>query len=337
MATDEWFFPVDPSRSPCDRNKITVGEVHFAIVRRAEMERAPFAQYILSSASITFFMRCLLMILACVSITACRSVDRNVLNTQSPLKALEKSATQTELEVVFVRIPPRDHEATEVLWNEVDELAIDAKYRRELNKNGFRVGIIGSQIPSEVQKILETAHRVGKGNISLEKIGDLNSTHAISRKLFLRPGQQSELLTSSVQKEFQILELRNGNLVGQTLHDGQAQFVAEVLHGQDDRIALRLVPEIHFGAFRNEYVPGEGMFRLDTSRNKKRLDQLQLHADLDRGQILIIGPQAGQPGSLGHRFFNEQTVDKSISKVMMIRVSDVAADTDAESADDVSE
>ncbi len=266
------------------------------------------------------------IVLALTCFVGCQSIDKKILRSESLLKALEKQPTQTELEVVFVRISPRDQESTDLLWKEVDELAIDAKFRRELNKNGFRVGVIGTQTPTEVQQILQNAHRAEKGNVALETMGDLQSTHAITRKLYLQPGQQSELLASSVQKEFQILELRDGSLVGQTLHDGQAQFIAEVLHEQDDRVSLRLTPEVHFGAFRNEYVPGEGMFRLDTSREKKRLGGLQLQTILERGQILIVGPKADQPGSLGHRFFNEQAADKSISKLMMLRVCEIATE-----------
>ena len=287
------------------------------------------------SACVKIFGYCLLLITGLTSFFGCRSVDRQKLRHESPLTVLEKTPTQTELEVIFVRIPPRDQEATTALWKEVDELAIDAKFRRALQKNGFRVGIIGTQIPGEVQTILQNAHRAGKGNISLEEIGDLKSTHAITRKLFLQPGQQCELLASSIQKEFQMLEMHDGALVGQTLHDGQAQFVAEILDGQDERIVLRLTPEVHFGNFHNEYVPGEGMFRLKTSREKKRLGRLQLDANLDRGQILIVGPQADQPGSLGHRFFNEQATEKTISKLMMIRICDIAIanTTDATDAD----
>ena len=281
------------------------------------------------------FGYCLLLIIGLTSFSGCRSIDQQKRQIESPLAVLEKTPTQIELEVIFVRIPPRDQEATAALWQEVDELAIDAKFRRELRKNGFRVGIIGTQIPKEVQTILQNAHRAGTGNISLEELGDLQSTHAITRKLFLQPGQQSELLASSIQKEFQMLEMHDGALVGQTLHDGQAQFVAEILDGQDERIVLRLTPEVHFGEFHNEYVPGEGMFRLNTSRDKKRLGRLQLDANLDQGQILIVGPQADQPGSLGHRFFNEQATAKSISKLMMIRICDIAiaSTTDATDAE----
>ena len=265
---------------------------------------------------------CVCLLFAISGSHGCRSIKQPKINNASPLAVLEKAPTQTELEVVFVRIPPRDLEATNMLWQEVDELAIDAKFRRELHKNGFRVGVVGTQSSGEIQKILQTAHQARTSKVALEEFGNLQSTHAISRKLFLQPGQQSELLASSVQKEFQMLEMHNGNLVGQTLNDGQAQFIVEIREVNDQQVALRLTPEIHFGAFHNEYVPGEGMFQLQTSREKKRLARLQVDADLHQGQILILGPQADQPGSLGHRFFNEQAADKSISKIMMIRLSD---------------
>ena len=269
---------------------------------------------------------CLLSVVALQGFLGCRSIKQQKFGNTSPLTVLEKAPTQTELEVIFIRIPPRDQESTNVLWQEVDELAIDAKFRRELHKNGFRVGIVGTQSSGEIQKILQSAHRAGKGNFAMEKIGNLQSTHAISRKVFLQPGQQSELLASSIQKKFQMLEMQDGQLVGQTLNDGQAQFILEVLEGKDEHVVLRLTPEVHFGEFHNEYVPGEGMFRLDTSREKKRLARLQVDADLNLGQILIVGPRADQTGSLGHRFFNEQAADKSISKIMMIRICEIPAD-----------
>ena len=272
-----------------------------------------------------FVWCCLLSIVALQGFLGCRSIKQQKFGNTSPLTVLEKAPTQTELEVIFIRIPPRDQESTNVLWQEVDELAIDAKFRRELHKNGFRVGIVGTQSSGEIQKILQSAHRAGKGNFAMEKIGNLQSTHAISRKVFLQPGQQSELLASSIQKKFQMLEMQDGQLVGQTLNDGQAQFILEVLEGKDEHVVVRLTPEVHFGEFHNEYVPGEGMFRLDTSREKKRLARLQVDADLNRGQILIVGPRADQTGSLGHRFFNEQAADKSISKIMMIRICEIPA------------
>ena len=265
---------------------------------------------------------CVCLISAVTGSHGCRSIKQPEIRNASPLAALEKAPTQTELEVVFVRIPPRDLEATNRLWQEVDELAIDAKFRRELHKNGFRVGVVGTQTSGEIQKILQTAHQARTNKVVLEDFGNLQSTHAISRKIFLQPGQQSELLASSVQKEFQMLEMHDGELIGQTLSDGQAQFIVEIRDVNDEQVALRLTPEIHFGAFHNEYVPGEGMFQLQTSREKKRLPRLQVDADLHQGQILIVGPQANQPGSLGHRFFNEQAADKSISKIMIIRLSD---------------
>ena len=84
---------------------------------------------------------CLYLVCAVSGFLGCRSINKPKIRNTSPLSVLEKAPSQTELEVVFVRIPPRDQESTNLLWQEVDELAVDAKFRRELHKNGFRVGL----------------------------------------------------------------------------------------------------------------------------------------------------------------------------------------------------
>lgn len=261
------------------------------------------------------------------SLSGCRVVDQQKLKEESPLKALQKSYEQTELEVVFIRIPPRDREATEQLWKEVDEQAVPAEFRRELNKNGFRVGVLGTQLPLEMEKIMQTAEEAEENAMPFDRVNDQTSTLAIRRKLFLSRGQRGELLASSVQPEFHILEMRRGEIFGRTLENGQGQFMIEAAATDDGRVHIQLAPEVHYGNFRNQYVPGEGMFRLDTSRRKERFDHLRIEADLTKDQIIIIGPQSNQSGSLGHRFFNEQAVDKSVSKLLMIRVRELASES----------
>jgi hypothetical protein len=261
------------------------------------------------------------------SLSGCRVVDRQKLKAESPLKTLQKSYQQTELEVIFIRIPPRDREATEQLWKEVDEQAVPAEFRRELNKNGFRVGVLGTQLPLEMEKIMQTAEEARENAMPFDRVNDQTSILAIRRRLFLSRGQRGELLASSVQPEFHILEMKRGEIFGRTLKDGQGQFMIEAAATDDGRVHIQLAPEVHYGNFRNQYVPGEGMFRLDTSRRKERFDHLRIEADLTNDQIMIIGPQSNQPGSLGHRFFNEQAVDKSVSKLLMIRVRDIASES----------
>ena len=253
----------------------------------------------------------------------CRAIDHNKLKDKSPLAALQKTPEQTELEVIFLHVSQSHRETAKQLWKEVDEQAIPARQRRDLNKNGFRVGVLGSQLPRDVGKILQAAQDAQNTTFSFE----MNTNHessAIRRKIFLRAGQKGELLASSVQEEFHVLQINQGEIQGRTFPDGQGQFLIEAAGTEDGRVKLKMLPEVHYGEFRNQYVPGEGMFRLDTSRRKERFDQLRVVATLVSDQILIIGPQPNCPGSLGHRFFNEQSIDQSISKLLLVRVCEIA-------------
>lgn len=254
----------------------------------------------------------------------CRTVDQQKLQNTSPLTPMQKAPEQTELEVVFVHTPQPDKETVEELWKEIDEQAIPARLRRNLNQNGFRVGVLGTQLSPEVEKILRTAEDAQNNILPLEVDDNGDSIRAIRRKLFLKEGQRGELLASRVQEHFHVLHINNGEILGRTFSDGQGQFLIEAAKTDDGRVQLKLSPEVHYGKFRNQYIPGEGMFQLDTSRRKERFDQMRVEANLGGEQIMIIGAQPNRPGSLGHRFFNEQSIDKSISKLLFIRVCDIA-------------
>ncbi len=254
----------------------------------------------------------------------CRTVDQQKLQTASPLTPIQKSPEQTELEVVFVHTPQPDKEAMDQLWKEIDEQAIPARLRRNLNQNGFRVGVLGTQLSPEVEKILRTAEDAQNNILPLEVDDNGDSIRAIRRKLFLKEGQRGELLASRVQEHFHVLHINQGEILGRTFPDGQGQFLIEAARTDDGRVHLKLSPEVHYGKFRNQYIPGEGMFQLDTSRRKERFDRMRVEANLGGEQIMIIGAQPNREGSLGHRFFHEQSIDKSISKLLFIRVCDIA-------------
>ena len=254
----------------------------------------------------------------------CRTGNQPKLQNTSPLTPIQKAPEQTELEVVFVHTPQPDKEAAELLWKEIDEQAIPARLRRNLNQNGFRVGVLGTQLSPETEKILRTAEDAQNTILPWEVDDSGDSIRAIRRKLFLKEGQRGELLASGVQEHFHVLHINQGEISGHTFSDGQGQFLIEAARTDDGRVQLKLSPEVHYGEFRNQYIPGEGMFQLDTSRRKERFDQMCVEANLSGEQTMIIGAQPNRPGSLGHRFFNEQSIDKSISKLLFIRVCDIA-------------
>jgi hypothetical protein len=142
--------------------------------------------------------------------------------------------------------------------------------------------------------------------------------------MFLREGQHGELVCTSVHPELHVLHSQHGELHGETFKDAQPQFSIDAQRTDDGRVQLSLLPEIHHGQFHQRYVPGEGMFRLDSSRNKKVFPQLEIEATLAPGQIMMLGHCFTKKGSLGHRFFAEVSEDRTTDKLLLIRIGDTS-------------
>ncbi len=247
----------------------------------------------------------------------CRFVNHEKLGGKSPLAPLETTPSQVALEVVFLRLVGPDADVDEAVWQEVDEQSLSAESRRRLAGNGFRVGIVGKRMPDELARLFENV-RLADGSAATVQ-ADPGQTVATRQWMFLDAGQRGEIIASAVQPECHVLHVERGEVFGKTYQNGQAEFSVSIAPTDDGRSAVKLVPEVHYGAFRQRYVRGEGMFQLDTSRQKEVFDRLAIDAALSPGEIIVISSIAEKRGSLGHRFFNEKIAEKRAAKILFIR------------------
>ena len=76
---------------------------------------------------------------------------------ESPEKGLPSIANiegTLGLDVFFFDRPMEDMRVGEELWKNVDEQFMDMGQRLALEQNGFRVGLLGSKMPEELQSLL---------------------------------------------------------------------------------------------------------------------------------------------------------------------------------------
>jgi hypothetical protein len=250
-------------------------------------------------------------------LAGCRLADHEKLNGKSPLVPLETSSSQVALEVVFLRLVGSDAEIDEAVWREVDEQALTAESRRQLGSNGFRAGVVGRRLPEGLARLMENV-RVADGSTATVE-SDPGQTGATRQWMFLDPGQRGEIVASAVQPLCHVLHVEGGDVFGKTYQNGQAEFSASVTPTDDGRSAVKLVPEVHHGSFRQRYVRGQGMFQLDTSREKEVFDNLAINVPLRPGEIVVLSSIAEKRGSLGYRFFNEKIAEKRATKILFVR------------------
>jgi hypothetical protein len=245
-------------------------------------------------------------------------------NAPSLLQPTLMSPGSAVLDVLSIRLPPGDPDLNDRIWGEVDEQQLPVEVRRQLEKNGFRAGILAGQIPPALSSLLELKGKPSSGGeVQRVNIADLvTPSRVTSQHMQTHAGQRYEIAASSVLDKMPVLVSEAGDIRGLTYEQAQGIFAMHVNPQPDGRVELELVPEIHHGENRQHWVGDQSMFRLETGRPKRAFDELKLTALLSPGGMLILGSQPHRQGSLGHYFFLESNGrdDRLDQKLILVRL-----------------
>ena len=124
------------------------------------------------------------------------------------LKPVPKNQEAVHLEIFLVEKPMFDPLMGNKLWKEVDQIAgIDVLVRDNLNKNGFRIGRVGTRPPVALQSLLGMTSDFDETNPN-------NSKGIEGRKIFIAPGSETILIAGPTQKKCQVhVENRDGKFL----------------------------------------------------------------------------------------------------------------------------
>jgi len=254
---------------------------------------------------------------------------------RSPLKPARMSPDSVVLDIFFVRFPFDDPQVNGQLWQEIDEQHFPPELRRRLTANGFRVGLVGGQLPIALSELLQLSDKPVRdgdfeaGNVETggtdEPITLDQPPQVLRRHLQLRTGRRSEILASGVYDELPVLISDRGQVCGQTYSKAQALLGVTAVAEGDGQVRLQLVPELHHDEIRQRWVGSQGMMRLKTARPRRTFDEMGISATLSPGSMLVLGSLANRPGSLGHHFFTEET-DQLEQKLLLVRLSQTQHD-----------
>jgi hypothetical protein len=246
---------------------------------------------------------------------------------KSPLVPAQMSPDSVAIDIFFVRYPFGSPTIDEKLWNQIDEQQFAPELRERLAKNGFRVGVITGNIPSDLAQLMQLSDKPAPaGELEGGNVANLEAEpRVVQRHLQLRAKQRSEIIASSVYSELPVFVSRAGQLSGQPFKQAQGIFGTKSLPQPDGRVRLELVPELHHDQPRPHWVGVQGVMRLETSRPKEVYDDMTIAADLPSGGMMIVGSLSNRPGSLGHQFFTDVT-GRQEQKLLIIRLSQTQHD-----------
>jgi hypothetical protein len=269
----------------------------------------------------------LLLAVVLLSVASCTSL--RLPTGKSPLRRAQMSPDSCVLDVFFVRVPLGDEEANGSLWDEIDEQGFPTDLRRRLVRNGFRVGLVGGQMPLELARMLELGDTAASARglcrqVSLEELETVPTV--VPRHLQLRAGRRSEIVTSGLYDEMHLLLPGAGGLCGRSYPKAQGVFALEAYPEPDGRVRLELAPEVHYGSETPRIVGSQGAFRMDTSRPRRAFSDMAVSATLTAGEMLVLTCLPDRPGSLGHRFFTHECGGQAEQKLLVIRLSQTQHD-----------
>jgi len=265
--------------------------------------------------------RTLIALLTLVAIApGCRLFDEpEEFRGHSPLSKPGIPSDGAVLEVYFARFPYGQSDLNEPLWRQLDELVADRQLRRRQAAQGLRVGRVGGHMPAELERLLQlTSTPAAEGQAQQV---DLQAEPTVTkRKLVVRGGSRSEVQASGVYESMPVFTKEDGALRGRTYEQAQGVFAITAFAQPDGRVTLELVPEVHYGQARNNFVGGEGIWRLQAGRPRQAFDELRERLTLSPGEMVVLGCLPDRLGSLGDYFFTDRTGGKREQKLLLIRL-----------------
>ncbi len=258
-------------------------------------------------------------IAVCVVVTGCSTWSAATI-TELPIPRMPHNSVV--LEAAFVRASPE--QSLGELWQQIDEQHLDQKTRRSLTENGIRCGVMGAQLPAELQELLVSSGREPALPSGDSTLADSNT--ALYRRLQNRPGERSDLVVvPEIAERKVVLFSEEGRVRAEAFDEGQALLAVRGYPSGDGTVRVELVPEIKHGDVKHQWVPGNGTFLHDVGRETRAFDQLRIAAVLSPGQTLLI-TGTDEVRGLGGLLFLRGAGENSERLILLLRLAQTQYD-----------
>ena len=255
-----------------------------------------------------------------LAVSGCALWNREQPTEPPSLPAAKMSTDTVVLEIAFVRLSGDALAQQDDVWRQVDEQQLPAELRVRMQENGMRVGVVGSQLPPLLRKLLEEkADPLAVTGPATEN----TDVTASQRQLQSRAGKRGVILAGSKREKLTLLLQQQGQVTGQDFTDAQCLFAVKTFPQGDGRVRVELMPEIEHGQAKQRWKGQEGAFHVEASKDHKVLDTLKMDLMLSPGDVLVLSCTPDQKG-LGKQFFADAKPGEQ--KVMLIRIAQTQYD-----------
>ncbi|MCA8999460.1 MAG: hypothetical protein KDA80_20865 [Planctomycetaceae bacterium] len=235
-----------------------------------------------------------------------RSSHRNSL-----LKPIVAPRDAIDLEVYFIDRRIGDPLIGSALWGSLQEISsLSPETRHQLTSDGFRFAMSPSRPPSFMQSLISDSD-------------DTDIARRVSKRRYtLESGKETWLMVSEIPDGTAIVQENDGILESMNLVNGQALLRVQAERVEDGWTKLTVIPEIRYGLHALRAQPTDEGFVYQQGQKSLVFYEDRLSAELNLGEIVILGLSPEAPDALAKHFFRSD-VSRGIERLILIRVADM--------------
>ena len=203
-----------------------------------------------------------------------------------------------QLDVAYIEWPADDTQLGQELWRHVDQVGpIDSETRGRLRQNGFRVGIVGTNPPPALQRMIGM-----KSDFALEPEAEF-AKQISGRTFMLVSGNETDVQVSNPYPTC-TLNLKHGEVSEpRTFTNAVCKYRIKAYRIQDGWARLEFTPQIHYGDDQLRHEIGDNGWTLQNGQLTETFRPQRFSVELKTGDMAIVTAEEKVPGTLGELFF----------------------------------
>ena len=223
------------------------------------------------------------------------------------------------IEIATVTFDATDRSLLEKVLLELDEQVLDPHLRRQMSRNGFVGGLLGTQLPSSIQVLLlEAADR--RTHPTAENQVD---TADQQRFVQCRPGQRKGIGLWSTANVMTLQQDDGEFLVPVQYQNATALFGMRCRQTSSSTAIVTLTPEIKHGPLRQKFIVQNSSIHRSSEQETTEYSDLNMGFPLASGETLLLTCNELED-LLGQRMFQNETGTRQ--KMLLVRLAQTQVD-----------
>ena len=236
------------------------------------------------------------------------------------------------LDIAFVERPAGDRLLGRDLWDNIDETgALDEPDRRVIREAGFRLGVVGSQPPPALEKMLGLTADFAAAPMAEQ------AKKLVGRQAMLRDGGKTEIQLGPAWPHCEVpARPVNGQSGSRKLEKARCVYQVTARRLEDGWVKLEFMPQVRHGVPQPVFTPGDGSWQFNYAQGVEEFPQQAFHLTLSLGEMAVLSAEDLTEGStdntkissLGKLFFLGPEPRPTVQRLLVIRLANMGLTDD---------